>query len=55
MWLLILGTVFVLVTVFMPKGIIGLPQQLQGLRRHFRVKLKPAPEPPPEPQHELTK
>ena len=55
LWLLILGTVFVLVTVFMPKGIIGLPQQLQGLRRRFGVKFKPAPEPPPQPKQEMFK
>lgn len=46
MWLLILGTLFVLVTLFMPKGIVGLPGQLQSLRRRFRPKIKlPAPAP----------
>ena len=55
LWLLILGTVFVMVTVFMPKGIVGLPEQLQGLRRRFGVKLKPEPEPPAEPEQELVK
>jgi urea transport system permease protein len=29
LWLLILGGIFVLVTVFMPKGIVGLPEQLR--------------------------
>jgi urea transport system permease protein len=46
LWLLILGTLFVVVTVFMPKGIVGLPEQLQGLRRRFRAKIKPGPVPP---------
>ena len=36
MWLLILGTLFILVTVFMPKGIVGLPEQLRALRNRFR-------------------
>ena len=45
LWLLILGTLFVLVTVFMPKGIVGLPGQLQGLRRRLR-RSKPTPAAP---------
>ncbi|SPE57271.1 Urea ABC transporter, permease protein UrtC [Verrucomicrobia bacterium] len=45
MWLLILGTLFVLVTVFMPKGLVGLPEQLRALRRRFRP--NPAPQPQP--------
>jgi urea transport system permease protein len=43
MWLLILGTLFVFVTIFMPKGIVGLSGQLRGLWRHFRAKPAPAP------------
>ena len=36
LWLLILGGLFILITVFMPKGLVGLPEQLQALwsRRH---------------------
>jgi urea transport system permease protein len=49
MWLLILGTLFVLVTLFMPKGLIGLPSQLKTLRGRLRPKVSVAPE--PEPQH----
>ena len=49
MWLLVLGTLFVLVTVFMPKGIVGLPGQLQALRRRFSPKLKRAPAMPAQP------
>ena len=45
MWLLILGTVFVLVTVFMPKGIVGLPEQLRALRRRWFKASKATPAP----------
>jgi len=38
LWLLILGTLFVLVTVFMPKGIVGIPEQLRSLRSRFGSK-----------------
>ncbi|HWW01206.1 MAG TPA: urea ABC transporter permease subunit UrtC [Candidatus Acidoferrum sp.] len=55
LWLLILGTLFVLVTVFMPKGIVGVPGQLQALRRRFRPKLAPAPLPPSEPRQQFAK
>jgi urea transport system permease protein len=35
LWLLFLGTMFILVTLFMPKGIVGLPGQLGALKRRF--------------------
>ena len=54
LWLLFLGTLFVLVTLFMPKGLVGLPAQLLGLRRKFGHRLKLAPE-PPDPRQELFK
>jgi len=54
MWLLILGTLFVLVTLFMPKGIVGLPGQLLALRRRYTARFKIAP-PPTEPQRQLVK
>jgi urea transport system permease protein len=38
MWLIFLGTLFVLVTLFMPKGIVGLPQQLRTLKKRFMDK-----------------
>lgn len=53
LWLLILGTLFVLVTVFMPKGIVGIPGQLHALRRRFRPRLTSAPGPPPEAHRQL--
>jgi urea transport system permease protein len=43
MWLLILGTLFILVTVFMPKGIVGVPGQLRALYARMRPKAAPAP------------
>jgi urea transport system permease protein len=36
LWLIFLGTMFILVTIFMPKGIVGLPAQL----RQAAMKLK---------------
>jgi urea transport system permease protein len=42
-WLLILGTLFILVTVFMPKGIVGLPEQLRSLRNRGRSPSAPTP------------
>jgi urea transport system permease protein len=35
LWLLFLGAMFILVTLFMPKGIVGLPKQLGTLKRKF--------------------
>jgi len=35
LWLLILGALFIFVTLFMPKGIVGLPAQLGALKRKF--------------------
>jgi urea transport system permease protein len=55
MWLLILGTLFVLVTIFMPKGLTGLPGQLQTLRFRFAAKLRHATVPPPEPRQQMVK
>jgi urea transport system permease protein len=54
MWLLFLGVLFILVTLFMPKGIVGLPAQLRDLyHRRFR-KSNEAPE-PASPVEETTK
>ncbi|HEY3931629.1 MAG TPA: urea ABC transporter permease subunit UrtC [Verrucomicrobiae bacterium] len=35
LWLMFLGLTFILVTLFMPKGIVGLPAQLGVLKRRF--------------------
>jgi urea transport system permease protein len=37
-WLLILGGTFVLIVMFMPKGIVGLPAQIQGALQRWRKK-----------------
>ena len=41
LWLLLLGTLFILVTVFMPKGIIGLPAQLRRAYAKFSARKLP--------------
>jgi urea ABC transporter permease protein UrtC len=55
MWLLILGTLFILVTVFMPKGIVGLPGQLCSVRERFRRSPAPAPATANESKPEMAK
>jgi ABC-type branched-subunit amino acid transport system permease subunit len=48
-WPYILGCLFIFVTVFMPKGIIGLPEQLRALwRRYSRKPLRDEVIPQPE-------
>jgi urea transport system permease protein len=46
LWLLFLGTMFILVTVFMPKGIVGLPAQLRGIYKKCAAKKSQAPPAP---------
>ncbi|HEY6675507.1 MAG TPA: urea ABC transporter permease subunit UrtC [Terrimicrobium sp.] len=36
LWLIILGGLFVLIVLFMPKGIVGIPGQIQELRKRFQ-------------------
>lgn len=49
-WLYILGGLFILVVLFMPKGLVGLPQQLRGLlRARLSGKSDPAPDAPQTP------
>ncbi|HTA28886.1 MAG TPA: urea ABC transporter permease subunit UrtC [Candidatus Cybelea sp.] len=55
MWLLILGVLFIFVTVFMPKGIVGLPWQLRALRNRFQPKPAPASAAAEEAKPELAK
>jgi urea transport system permease protein len=45
LWLIFLGTMFILVTIFMPKGIVGLPAQLHGLYKKFAACKARAKEP----------
>lgn len=43
LWLIILGTMFMLVVLFMPGGIVGLPKQLKGIFRRNDGMGKAAP------------
>jgi hypothetical protein len=38
MWLIFLGVMFILVTIFMPKGIVGLPAQLRAFYKKITAK-----------------
>jgi urea transport system permease protein len=50
LWLIILGGSFVLVVMFMPKGIVGMPGQIAALVSRLRRKREAIPEsPPPSP------
>ena len=44
-WPYILGALFVFVTLFMPKGIVGIPEQLRELKRKFQPRKEPDPTP----------
>jgi urea transport system permease protein len=43
LWLLFLGGMFILVTVFLPKGLVGLPAQLRGMYAAFLARKAAAP------------
>src|SRR5262245_18516198 len=45
-WPYILGLLFIFVTLFMPKGLIGLPEQFRELKKRCFAKNKPAATPP---------
>jgi urea transport system permease protein len=56
LWLLFLGLTFILVTLFMPKGIVGLPRQIHALKKRFlspkavsAENAEPVSEPPTQP------
>ena len=38
LWLILLGTMFILIVLFMPKGIVGLPAQLREIFRRKRTR-----------------
>jgi urea transport system permease protein len=44
LWLIVLGGMFVLVVLFMPKGIVGIPEQIRALKKRF-TKTPEAPTP----------
>jgi urea transport system permease protein len=44
MWLIILGGAFVLVVMFMPKGIVGLPAQISALVSRMRRRVQDRPQ-----------
>jgi len=45
LWQILLGGLFVIVTIFMPKGLVGLPAQLRGVKKRFVARrAKPAAE-----------
>ena len=53
-WLYILGGLFVIVTLFFPKGLVGIPEQIRGLRRRWLTRAIPPlaneePSPPAKP------
>ena len=43
MWLIILGGSFVLVVMFMPKGIVGIPSQIAAIVKRLRGRRQPDP------------
>ncbi len=49
LWLLLLGALFIVVTLFLPKGIVGIPEQLRRLKQHYSRCRKAAPVASPEP------
>ena len=41
LWLIFLGVLFVLVTVFMPRGLVGVPDQIRDLVKRLRIRREP--------------
>jgi urea transport system permease protein len=46
LWQILLGALFVLVTLFMPKGLVGLPEQLRGIKKRFDARRKKSKDEP---------
>jgi urea transport system permease protein len=40
LWLIILGGLFILITVFMPKGLVGLPGYLRAIKNRWQARTK---------------
>src|SRR5258708_5022195 len=56
LWLILLGALFVLVTLFLPGGIVGLPGQMRGWKKRWTSRGKnttPEAAPPPSTQKDL--
>ncbi len=49
-WPIFLGGMFVIVVLFMPRGIVGIPDQLRGLWRRYQNSREPDSPPPGPPQ-----
>jgi urea transport system permease protein len=47
LWQIFLGALFVFVTLFMPRGLVGLPDQLRGLKRRWSARKAIIPETAP--------
>jgi len=54
LWPLLMGTMFILIVLFMPKGIVGLPTQLRHYWNHWRHHRHPTPEDDAEDAAKLT-
>ncbi len=48
LWLIVLGGLFVLVVLFMPKGIVGLPEQFRALKKRWDGRARSEPALPPK-------
>src|ERR1700722_13619774 len=49
LWQILLGGLFVLVTLFMPKGLVGLPEQMRGWKKRFNARRNKAASEPEAP------
>jgi hypothetical protein len=49
-WLIILGVLFILIVLFMPKGLVGLPGQIRGWLRMRKPSAEDVPKAQPAPE-----
>jgi len=47
LWQILLGALFVFVTLFMPKGLVGLPEQLRGIKKRLDARRNKTKSEPP--------